>query len=50
MFCAIATGAVTSWTVTVAFAVLVFPFTSVTVNTTGLTPTLEQLNEVGVEV
>ena len=44
MFCAIATGAVTSWTVTVANPVLLFPFESVTVKITVLAPKLAQVN------
>ena len=47
MFCAIATGAVTSWTVTVANPVFTFPLLSVTVKVTVLVPKLAQVNVLG---
>ena len=47
MFCAIATGAVTSWTVTVAKPVFTFPLLSVTVKVTVLAPKLAQVNVLG---
>ena len=47
MFCAIATGAVTSCTVTVAVPVFTFPLLSVTVNVTVFAPKLVQVNVLG---
>ena len=45
-FLQIAVGGVISWTVTVAPHVLEFPFTSMTVNTTGFAPTFTQVKAV----
>ena len=47
IFFAVATGAVTSWIVTVAKPDLLFPFASVTVKVTVLAPTFEQVNVFG---
>ena len=47
MFCAIATGAVTSWTVTVANPVFTLPLLSVTVKVTVFAPVFEQVNVLG---
>jgi len=48
MFWQTATGAMLSTTATVEVQVETFPFTSVTVNVTGLSPTPAQVNEEGV--
>ena len=47
MFLVITTGLTVSATVTIALAVLIFPFTSVTVNTTELAPMFEHVNVFG---